>query len=809
VGGEYGLIRKEESILLRLVLTYPDLYEIGMSNLAVKILYNYLNRLEGVSCERVFAPDRDFEHELRSHGIPLYSLETYTPLKDFDIFCVSLGYELTYTNILNMLDLGGISLSVGDRGENDPIVLAGGPTITNPIPIGRYVDCVYVGEAEGEILSIFSRLRELKRNGGGRRDLLSVLKEHPAIWSRDKASIARRTIWEGFGDSSISTIFPVPTIRIVQNHGIVEIMRGCPHGCRFCHAGIYYRPYRMKRAAVVLQEIETLVRSCGYREVTLCSLSSGDYHHIDRLVAMLNTRYREIGISFSLPSLRVDTFTLPILKELQEVRKSGLTFAVETPKPSWQEGINKLVSLEKTVRILREISMLGWNKAKFYFMVGLPVSRDEDEAEPIVEFLRTIQKETGITVHVNIACFIPKPHTPFQWEQQISEMDGLSRIMHIRRYLKGKRFKVTYHAPFTSVLEGVMARGDERVGDIIYRAFQKGARLDAWEEHIDWSLWRGVFAESDWDVIGETLRARSVDEPLPWDSVDTGVTKAFLLKELERSSKRKTSPTCSDPCSSFCGVCNNRRRVRKNTDVENLELHPLRVECRAPRSLLLSFTKDEGALFCSHLDTLTVLDRSFLRAGYHLRLTQGFNPKPRIEFANPLSLGIGSDEEIIRVEVLNFDGEDCFIDSVNNSLPKGFRIKRSIGIEGRKGEGKKSSLMSLFWGSDYLIWNAESDEFNEKLYQTLMRKKNENTGALDASGGGPIDFIRLAGCGVELRLKRSEKGGYGILKILTLLLGYNPLHRSLSVRRKATWASAASGDPVSYFDLFSSSSFLI
>jgi radical SAM-linked protein len=696
--------------------------------------------------------------------------------------------------MLNILDLSGISLDAVDRDKNDPIVVAGGPAVTNPLPLGAIVDAVYIGEAEGELANLFGRLADSKRKGGNRKDLLALLEAHRSVWSASKGTAARRSVWDQFESGPSERITPVPSTRIVQDNGIVEIMRGCPNGCRFCHAGIYYRPFRMKSASQIARETDRLVCGTGYREITLSSLSSGDYVGIDRVVAELNSRYRGLGISFSLPSLKIDSFTLPIIEQLQEVRKSGLTFAVETPKETWQAGVNKMATLDKTLEILREVERQGWKRAKFYFMIGLPNSWDEDEVGPIVEFLQAIHRATGLTIHANVACFIPKPHTPYQWEPQISESRGLEMIMRIKSQLRGKRYKIAYHAPFTSVLEGVMARGDERVGPIICSAFKKGARLDAWEEHIDWDLWRGVFEESSWEVVEETLKARSMNDPLPWDSVDIGVRRAFLLRELEKSKRAETTGPCNDPCSWGCGACHSQLKVQRDTDSDKLSLEPLFREERPGQTILLSFSKNDRAIFFSHLDVLSVLDRSLLRAGYWPSLTQGYNPRPKIEFANPLSLGIASDEEVAKVELRYVDDVEKLAARMGASLPSGFALKAVTPLEIDEGGKKVKSLMSLYWGSDFLIRYAASDGGDGAPDLSALAESLQ-------SEHEPLVWARSDGEGIRIRLRRAERAGQGVLKWLSGILGYDPLQQGLEIRREATWASGSNGLPVSYFDL--------
>jgi radical SAM-linked protein len=801
VGGEYGSIIKDGSLKLKVVLSYPDLYEIGMCNYAIKILYNRINSLEGVSCERVFAPDRDMEEELRTSRLPLFSLESTTPLVNFDILAFSVGYEMTYTNLLNILDLGGITLIGKEREEGEPIVMAAGPAVTNPAPISRFVDAVFIGEGEEWATENLPLLADMKSRGARRTEILSKMLEHASIWAPDKNNHAKRAIWTGFSENPSIPCTPVPNIRIIQDHGVVEIMRGCPNGCRFCHAGIFYRPFRMKKANTIINEVDDLVFNCGYREITLSSLSSGDYSSIDVLIKALNVRFRGINTSFTVPSIKIDSMALGLLTELSLVRKGGLTFAVETPVPSWQRSINKSVTREKTVDILKEAKRKGWNKAKFYFMLGLPVSDNENEASFITDFLLDVQKETGMQLRINIATFIPKPHTPFQWARQISEEEALERIQFIKWNLKGKSFRVGYHSPFLSSIEGIMSRGDERIGGILLSAFNKGARLDAWEEHFDRNLWGDVLHDAGWDILSDTLRARSVDEKLPWESVQLGVTDRFLISEKKRAEEQKFTSICETECMHPCGVCSGKTKVQSEEIELSLDLPPAYIPApEKKQKFLFSMTKTGDAIFLSHLDTMNILERSLLRSGFHAVFSRGYNPKPRIEFASPIPLGLSSDDEIVSAEIYNAGSARDFKAHLNEFLPEGLRVNKVMMLKNLEAGHKIHSLMSLYWGSTFTIthWEAEDlwKELSEKLFE-LDRSGRDYKNEIN-----PIETIVREGESLTLIYKKLETKGSGILKVLGRMIGDFPLGRGIRVRRTATWAKNECNERSSYFDVF-------
>lgn len=715
VGGEYGEIYKEHAEF-RVGIAFPDLYEIGMSNQALRILYNGLNRIDGVACERVFAPAPDFEDALKKLGLPLYTLERGAPLHTLDMLGITMGYELGITGALAILHSGGIPIMRDERSADHPIVIMGGPAASNPEPFSQFVDAVWVGEAEAGFFDLVASLKDLKRTGADRNALLERMSSESAVWVPGKK--ARRAVYSAFAsDSNDQNIYPIASMKIVQDHGAVEIMRGCPNGCRFCHAGLWYRPMRQKSETQVRSEVASFIKKGGYREITLSSLSSGDYSGIDHLITGLNKTYADSHVSFQLPSLKISTFSLSLLEQLSEVRKSGLTFAVETPVDSWQLAINKDVSRENVVSILREAKGRGWRSAKFYFMIGLPVEDSEhrSEEEEIVDFLLDISRKVNVQINVNVGTFVPKAHTPYQWAPQLSEAESARKLSYIKGELRHGNFKVGTHDPFTSTLEGVISRGDKRVGNLIAAAFNAGCRLDAWDDYIKRDIWRDLLEENQ-DVVSSALSGYPLEKDLPWDEIDCGVGRGFLKREYQRSVSRTFTSTCEEKCTLPCGVCRADTTVVRNSAHDDLSDQPaidpivgqtgeetsskenLHPDCF---QILFSFTKSGPAAFIPHLSVIEVFSKAFVRASLPVKYTEGFNPLPKINFAAPLSVGVIADSEIAVIEMSVEIPEQAFIDSINRVLPEGFTVEKAYGFTIPEGV-KKVSAAAILWGFSYL-----------------------------------------------------------------------------------------------------------
>lgn len=744
VGGEYG-IYSHENKLLKMAIAFPDLYEIGMSNQAIKILYNNLNQIEDVSCDRVFAPAPDFEKLLIEKNLPLYTLDAGKPLYQLDILGVSLGYELGITGMLSILKSGWIPIKNTERTKDHPIIIIGGPAASNPLPFQNFADAVWVGEAEDAFFELIKKVRDAKRSGTNRDDLLRLITAEDAIWVPGKK--AKRHIDTNFAvPNHVIPALPVPSIKVIQDHGSVEIMRGCPNGCRFCHAGIWYRPARMKSIETIEKEVDTFVQSAGYREITLSSLSSGDFIGIEELIKLLNDKYKNRHISFQLPSLKVSSFSLPLIESISETRKSGLTFAIETPADAWQLSLNKEVSKENVISILKEAKKHGWKSAKFYFMIGLPVGNFKEgyehnnEEEEIVNFLVDIYRNTNSQIHVNIGTFVPKPHTPYQWVAQIDEQVAHNKLKFIRDTLRPLGFKVSTHDPFISTIEGILSRGDERVGDIIEQAFSLGCRLDAWDEYFKRDIWKQVIEQHN-TVISEILSERSLDVDLPWDSIISKTSRNFLKNEYIKSLTSELTSSCLEECNHNCGICGSKENVVKNSIHAHKDYHLIEnvsgvinenpsmiVRKKITYKIVFSYTKEHTAIFIPHLSLVELFSKAFIRADLPIQFTEGFNPLPRLDIAAPLSIGVTALEEIATVELTNHIDSNIFIHKLNKVLPMDIQIKQALLIAIPEGS-KKYSSPSLLWGYRYKtdegVFDIKANE--DKLFRETYLKNTDKS----------------------------------------------------------------------------------
>ncbi len=714
IGSEYIYGKKRyEKGNVRCCMCFPDLYEIGMANNAVRILYDIMNRNDNAVCDRVFAVAPDFEKLLREKGIPLFTLEEHFPLKKMDYLGISIGYELCATNILQVLDLGGIPISAKDRTDDDPIVFAGGPAATNPLPFAEFFDFVYIGEAETDLNRIIDILGTYRT----RKERLQALREIPCLWYPGKKT-ARRAVDLTFGTEKEEPElrhFAVSSFETAQDHGTVEIMRGCPNGCRFCHAGQYYKPFRQRSLERVYDLVDQIVSQFGYREITLSSLSSGDYPDLDLLIKALNETYGSRNISFSLPSLRVSTFSLNILEQLSEVRKSGLTFAIETPLIENQRSNNKEVPLETVIEIIREARSRGWKLAKFYFMVGLPFVDMETEQQSLVDFLSAIRNATKINMNINIGTFIPKAHTPYQWARQLTMEESETHLKSIKRALTAAipGIKVSYHEPSISFLEGILSRSGAECSALIRRAYELGCRLDAWDEYIRWDLWQQAIDELDYDV---SPRSWDLEDELPWDSVTMNVSKAYLKNEYLKAKNHELTSICNENCDHRCGVCTKSaaRVIRAdNTDFKARPARPVPPEGEY-RQTIFTYSKNGRAVYNSHIAVMRQFEMAFQRSGLDVLFTQGYNPKPKLEFLNPISLGVSGENELLLCELPVSQLDENTVVKLNDALAEGYTVKE-MKVLPANSTGKKISLASKMKGCRYTVSDIRDAQLLEIL----------------------------------------------------------------------------------------------
>ena len=588
-GGEWGEIKKNlEDVRVRVAFCFPDTYEIGMSNVGMRILYGVMNKMEGIWCERVFHPWGDMEQAMRSNELPLWALESQNPVKDFDMIAFSIGYEMAYSNILNMLDLAGIPLHSSDRHDLKNIVFAGGVCAYNPEPLADYIDFFSLGEGEDITVEIVSLYDLAKAEGWSKEAFLQEVSKIPGVYVpsfyrheyHEDGTLAAiiplngapekvtKRIVEDLDNAYFPTEMIVPSTEIVHDRANLEVFRGCIRGCRFCQAGFCYRPVRKKSPEVLYRQAVELLQNSGNNEITVSSLSTSDYRGLKELTDELIPYCHTHKVNLSVPSLRADNFSRELMEKLQTVRKSGLTFAPEAGTQRLRDVINKNLTEDEILNTCANAFSGGWNNVKLYFMLGLPTETDEDVlgiAELVYKVIQTwkanaTNKKRGLRVHVATAYFVPKPFTPFQWEQQITPQEYLRRCKLLKDHFYSKSIEYDYHSPDLSRLEAVFARGDRRLGPVIETAVKSGARLDGWDEYFNYAKWYDAFRTCGLEESFYTTRGYGEDEILPWDTIDIGVSKKFFKLERKRAYEGKVTPDCRHGCAG-CGASNLLKEV--------------------------------------------------------------------------------------------------------------------------------------------------------------------------------------------------------------------------------------------------------
>ena len=796
MGGEMGSIRKEKADL-RFVLAFPDVYEVGMSNQGFRILYHILNTVDGIAAERVYAPWPDMEQQMLASGEQLKTLESSTSLAECDIIGFTLQYELSYTNIINMLELAGIPLLAKERSNNLPLIIAGGPCAYNPEPLAPFLDAVLLGDGEQAVLEIAAVVREAK-----------LLNEHKQVMLKRMAAIEGIYIPSFFepcykNDGTIESVvalqegharvrrrflanldtapYPmdpvVPFMKTVHDRVSVEIARGCTRGCRFCQAGYIYRPLRERNLETILAIVEKSLQATGYDEVSLLSLSSGDYSCIAPLIAELMTRHANDRIAVSLPSLRVGTLTEGLIEDIRKVRKTGFTLAPEAGSERLRRVINKGMAETDLLETAANVYRAGWRSIKLYFMIGLPGETAEDVQQ--ISVLSRLAKDQAKSsggpgeVGVSVSTFVPKAHTPFQWEPQISVDETRERQYQLHVDLKKRKLNFKWHDAQLSFMEGVFSRGDRRLAQVLLKAVQLGCRFDGWGDRFSMERWQKAF-----DMCGIKpewyLRRRALDEILPWDHLDSGVSKAFLLKERELALLETATADCRFGQCSACGVCDFKTvATRVSTKVE-LPVHrkkpPTAEEAVRIR---LRFSKTGAMSYLSHLELITVFTRAVSRAGVPILFSQGFHPHPRFSFATATSVGVESTAEYMDMFVADSTKAEDVQERLNRVFPEGLRV-----MEAKLMELKSPSLSTLIDKTRYRI--TLDDSFSRCLEEQTMqfmalpsyvihRKKKGEVQCIDLRGevaslsvnGASLELI--AGRGKPIEFARAVTGNDSLL----------------------------------------------
>lgn len=705
LGSEINTVKKSpDMVRLRMALAFPDLYDIGTSHFGLQILYHILNKDPDIAAERVFTPGLDMAACLRRANLPLFSLETETPLADFDIIGFSLLYELNYTNVLAMLDLAGIPFRASQRDSSYPLLIAGGPCTCNPEPMAAFFDAMVVGDGESVILEMAQAwIKWAEAPQGGRDALLQAWAQIQGVYIPSffepywDAGGFQRLAPKSPGYASVSraivpdldgVLFPdhpiVPFGKPIHDRLRIELARGCTRGCRFCQAGMIYRPVRERSLSNLRDLAETALKRTGYEDISLLSLSTGDYSCLTPLMKALILKHPSDPVAISLPSFRAGTLSPEMMELVKKVRKTGFTIAPEAGSERLRRVINKNISEPEILETVTQAFSLGWRTIKLYFMIGLPTETEAD-IEAIVDLIHKIRRRKGIAgrkarINVSVATFIPKPHTPFQWQAQLPVERAKKTIdaLHHRLKLPGVHFK--WQNPELSRLEGLWARGDRRLADLLEAAYQRGCQFDGWSDTFDYAAWLAACQDTGVDVDFFISRSRAFDEPLPWDMIDCRINKAFLQEEAEKALSEAATGDCRLDACSGCGACDFESiRPRLAVDKTGLaENFPAEArgdnESTVENRLQMRYAKLESAKYFGQLELIHIFQRALRRAGIGMKYSRGFHPKPRISFHEAIPVGVECRSEAFYLTVAQEIDCDQAVRAVNHELPPGLTL---------------------------------------------------------------------------------------------------------------------------------------
>ena len=713
LGNEINRVKKDlDQVDLCVALAFPDMYEIGTSHFGMQILYDRLNARTDIAAERVFAPDVDMQGHLKAADLPLMSLESGWSLRRFDIIGFSLLYELNYTNILGMLDLARIPFYAEQRDASHPMIIAGGPCTANPEPIADFFDAMVVGDGEETMMALADIWMAWKKYGhGDKNDLLRRWQQiegvyvpsffdvkysddgHVGVTARNpEFPTVKRAVLTDLDRTSFPSAPIVPFGRPVHDRLRVEISRGCTRGCRFCQAGMFYRPVRDRSPEKILSLTEQGIDSTGYEEISLLSLSTGDYGCIAPLLEQLMARHAAEHHAVSFPSLRADTLTPNLVRLIKKVRKTGFTIAPEAGSQRLRDLINKNITqenIEKTVQLVFE---QGWQAIKLYFMIGLPTETQDDLAAVVdlVKRLRRIRSPRGRRrpgMNVSVTTFIPKAHTPFQWRPQISLSESRRKIEWLRHQFKSTGIRFKWQKPEVSRVEGIFSRGDRRLSHLLVAAYNNGCRFDGWSDHFNYDKWLAALKDAGLDADFFTTRERSFEESLPWDHINVRVSKRFLKQEWEKALDGRITEDCRHGECHQCGVCDFKTIApvvfsdRLENDVMPVGLN--KKSMIAYTKIRLAYTKTGDARYFGHLEMVNIFIRASHRARIALKFTQGFHPKPKIAFTDPLPVGMESLNESLTIEVPSNTNLSEMIGRLNDQLPAGLSVTGTSSVNGR------------------------------------------------------------------------------------------------------------------------------